>query len=83
MTRDDAQGRVVVDTRGTFCPIPIIKTSKAIANLRPGGVLEVISDDPAIEQDMPAWCRSNGHSIQDMRRDGHVFRYRVVKKDTE
>jgi tRNA 2-thiouridine synthesizing protein A len=79
MTLDDAHGHVVIDTRGTFCPVPIIRTSDAIRNLHSGGVVEVISDDPAIEYDMPAWCRSTGHSIRDMRRDGNVFRYLVVK----
>jgi TusA-related sulfurtransferase len=79
MSLDDARGHVVLDTRGTFCPIPIIETSKAIANLHSGGVLEVIADDPAIEEDMPAWCRSNGHTILETRREGRDFRYLVEK----
>ena len=79
MTPDDSQGHVVLDTRGTFCPLPIIKTSKAIANLHRGGLLEVISDDPAIEQDLPAWCRSHGHVIREVRRDGRDVHYLVEK----
>lgn len=71
---------VVVDTRGMFCPVPIIKTSEAIRNLRSGGVLEVISDDPAIESDLPAWCKSTGHTILESRREGRDFYYRVQKK---
>ena len=54
---------VVVDTRGMFCPVPIIKTSEAIRNLRSGGLVEVISDDPAIESDLPAWCKQTGNEF--------------------
>ena len=71
---------VVVDTRGMFCPVPIIKTSEAIRNLRSGGLVEVISDDPAIESDLPAWCKSTGHTIVGFRRDGSDFYYHVQKK---
>lgn len=70
---------VVVDTRGLFCPMPIIKTSEAMQTLDAGGIVEVISDDPAIEMDLPAWCRSRGHAIEKCSRDGDVFRYRVKK----
>lgn len=79
MTLDDAHGVVVVDTRGTFCPVPIIRTSEAMRNLHAGGVLEVVADDPAIEHDLPAWCRSHGHTIRSMRRSGRDFHYLVEK----
>ncbi len=79
MPLDDAHGHIVLDTRGTFCPIPIIRTSEAIRNLHSGGVVEVISDDPAIEQDMPAWCRSTGNTIKSLRRDGKDYHYAVEK----
>ena len=78
--RDNSGARVVLDTRGMFCPVPIIKTSEAIRNLHDGGVVEVISDDPAIESDMPAWCKSTGHTIIDSRKSGRDFHYFVRKK---
>jgi tRNA 2-thiouridine synthesizing protein A len=70
---------MVLDTRGTFCPVPIIKTSEAIRNLHEGGVVEVISDDPAIEHDMPAWCRSTGNIVKSMHRNGKDYHYFVEK----
>ena len=79
MTLDNAHGRIVIDTRGTFCPIPIIRTSEALQNLHRGGVVEVISDDPAIEQDLPAWCRSTGHMILESSRHGRDYHYVVEK----
>ncbi len=71
---------LIIDTRGFFCPVPVIKTSEALKNLDSGAVVEVISDDPAIEMDMPAWCGSTGHEIQSVAREGKVYRYWVRKK---
>ena len=70
---------LVIDTRGLFCPMPIIKASEAMQNIDSGALIEVISDDLAIEHDMPAWCRSHGHAIESERREGDVFYY-VVRK---
>ena len=61
-------------------PVPVIKTSEALKNLDSGAVVEVISDDPAIEMDMPAWCQSTGHEIQSVVREEKVYRYWVRKK---
>jgi tRNA 2-thiouridine synthesizing protein A len=72
---------LVIDTRGTFCPVPIIRTSEAIRKVHPGVVVEVISDDPAVEHDMPAWCRSTGHTIERWTREGDVFHYFVRRKE--
>ena len=70
---------LIVDTLGLFCPMPIIRASDAIRNLDDGAVIEVISDDPAIEYDMPAWCKSRGHTIEKMTRDGDNYHYFVRK----
>jgi TusA-related sulfurtransferase len=61
--------------------MPIIKTSEAVKKIDPGSLVEVISDDPAIESDMPAWCSSQGHVIQSKIRDASgVFRFIVEKR---
>ena len=71
---------MIVDTRGLFCPMPVIKTSDALKNLDSGSMVEVISDDPAIEFDLPAWCQSNGHTIQRVEKESGVYRYWVEKR---
>ncbi len=72
---------LIVDTRGFFCPVPVIKVSDALRRIDAGRLVEIISDDPAIEFDLPAWCRSNGHTIRRSERQGDVFRY-IVEKGT-
>jgi tRNA 2-thiouridine synthesizing protein A len=63
-----------------FCPVPIIKLGESIRNVDPGGVVELVSDDPAIKYDLPAWCRSAGHTVVSESRDGRKYVYRVRKK---
>ncbi len=52
-----------LDTLGMFCPMPIIMTSKRFKELELGKVLEVLSDDEGIKQDMPAWCETTGQEV--------------------
>ncbi|KPK24748.1 MAG: SirA family protein [Dehalococcoidia bacterium SG8_51_3] len=52
-----------LDCVGLYCPMPIVKTSEKIKELKPGEVLEVIADDKGIKQDMPAWCQATGHEF--------------------
>ena len=80
MTTDVPKPNLIVDTRGMFCPVPVIKLSEAIRNIDAGGVVELRSDDPAIEFDLPAWCRSAGHAVVGQRREGRDYVFRVRKK---
>ncbi len=52
-----------LDARNMFCPMPVIKTQDKIKELRCGDILEVISTDPGALNDIPAWCRINGHAV--------------------
>ena len=52
-----------LDTLGMFCPMPLIMTSKRFKQLEVGKVLEVLSDDEGIKQDMPAWCETTGQEF--------------------
>ena len=67
---------VVLDTLGLYCPLPIIKTAKALKELESGQVLEVVSDDAGIKKDMPDWCRNTGHEflgLEETDEEYHVF----------
>jgi len=52
-----------LDCIGLYCPMPIVKTAKAIEKMKPGEVLEVVSDDRGIKSDMPAWCEKTGNEL--------------------
>lgn len=52
-----------LDARRLLCPMPVIRTQDAIAKLKNGDVLEVVCTDPGALNDVPAWCRINGHKV--------------------
>lgn len=59
-----------LDARNTLCPMPVIKTQNKIAELQAGDVLEVTCTDPGALNDIPAWCRINGHLVKDSHESG-------------
>ncbi len=54
-----------LEARNTLCPMPVIKTQNKIAELQPGDTLEVTCTDPGALNDIPAWCRINGHIVKE------------------
>ena len=68
-----------IDCIGLFCPMPIVMTREAIAQMGVGELLEMRSDDPASEADMRSWARRTGHELLEATRDGAVYRFLVRK----
>ena len=52
-----------LDARRLLCPMPVIKAQNRIEELQSGDVLTVYSTDPGALNDIPAWCRINGHKL--------------------
>ena len=52
-----------LDARRLLCPMPVIRTQDRIKTLSPGDTLAVICTDPGAANDIPAWCRINGHEL--------------------
>ncbi len=70
---------VTLDCYGLVCPMPIVLTSKKIKEMKTNEVLEVLSTDPGIEADMPAWCRVTGQEFLGTERDGEVVKVYIRK----
>jgi tRNA 2-thiouridine synthesizing protein A len=68
----------VLDCSGMLCPMPVVKTSKAIKELQSGQVLKMIATDPGAPPDMEAWSRQTGNELlRSMQEDGKfVFFFR-------
>ena len=63
-----------LDARRMFCPMPVIRTQDKINTLEVGDTLEVVCTDPGALNDIPAWCRINGHKVLETRsKDDEVF----------
>ena len=55
--------RQILDATRLLCPMPVIRTQDAIKQLSAGDQLQVICTDPGVMQDIPTWCRINGHQV--------------------
>ncbi len=52
-----------LDCRGMRCPRPVIELARRIVEVEPGGLVEVLADDPAAGPDLGAWCRMRGQEL--------------------
>ncbi len=70
-----------LDCTGMPCPVPVIKTSKAIKELQVGQVLQMIATDPGAPADMEAWSRQTGNELLDSHQEGskYIFYFRSIK----
>jgi tRNA 2-thiouridine synthesizing protein A len=70
---------VKLDCFGLLCPMPIIQTAKKIKVMKVGEVLEIISTDEGIKQDMPAWCKMSGQEYLGLEEKDEVYHVYVKK----
>lgn len=64
-----------LDCRGLNCPLPVLKTKKALAALKPGQLLRVTATDPGSVADMAAFSRRTGVALVDQGQADGVFFY--------
>jgi len=69
-----------LDLKGLSCPLPIVKTAKAMRDLRPGELVEVLATDPGSVPDFTAWARSTGNELVARTEEGGVYRFVLRKK---
>ena len=79
MPETEIEATVTVDARGLLCPMPIVKTAKAMKGLAPGDVLKVIATDRGSIADIPAWAGSTGNEMVEWHEDGDTFVFLVRK----
>ena len=71
-----------LDAKRMLCPMPVIRTQDKIKTLAMGDILEVVCTDPGALQDVPAWCRINGHKVIETKTtDDEVFIIIEVRGD--
>jgi tRNA 2-thiouridine synthesizing protein A len=70
---------VSLDCRGLLCPMPALKTSTAIKNLKVGQVLEMLATDPGAKPDMLAWSKRTGNELVRMEEESGVLKFYIRK----
>ncbi len=62
-----------LNARRLLCPLPVIRTQDQVKTLKRGDRLTVYCTDPGVMQDIPAWCRINGHQVLDARSENGEY----------
>ncbi|WP_040393256.1 sulfurtransferase TusA family protein [Effusibacillus pohliae] len=70
-----------VDCKGLSCPMPIVRTKKAIEEIEPGQVLEVVATDPGSVSDIKSWAERTGHQFVGTIKEEGVFKHYIRKSD--
>ena len=79
MTQTQIQETDTLDARGLLCPMPIVKTAKAMRQLEPGQVLKLIATDRGSLADVPAWAASTGNELLEHHEEDDAFVFFVRK----
>ncbi len=70
---------IALDLLGLRCPLPALKTRKALKGLEAGTVLVVTANDPLAGLDIPNLIRETGDTLETTAKDGERLTFRIIK----
>ena len=73
------QADKTLDCKGLACPMPIVKTKKAMDELHSGQVIEVQATDKGSLADMQGWAKNTGHQYLGTIHEGNVLKHYLRK----
>jgi len=76
----DTAGATIIDLRGLKCPLPALRTRKALSRLSAGATIVVECTDPLAEIDIPNLVRETGDDLLDKTRREDVLVFRIRKR---
>lgn len=68
-----------LDCSGLACPMPILKTKKAVDGLQLGQILKMIATDPGSTSDMEAWTQKTGHQLVASEQEGGKYIFYIKR----
>ena len=69
-----------LDARGLNCPMPILRTRKAIKPLKAGALLRVLSTDPGSQSDIESFCKATGNELVSAQENDGEFEF-IIRKN--
>lgn len=69
-----------LDARGLNCPLPILKTKKALAEMASGEVLRVLATDPGAVRDFQAFAKQTGNELLSHSEDNKEYIFFMKRK---
>jgi tRNA 2-thiouridine synthesizing protein A len=69
-----------IDTRGLNCPLPILRTKKALTDVQSGQVLKIVATDPGSVKDFETFAKQTGHALLSHAEADGEFTFYLKKK---
>jgi len=69
-----------LDARGLNCPLPILRTKKALTDMRQGEILRILATDPGAVKDFQAFSRQTGNALLASETVNNEFIFFLQKK---
>ncbi|MFQ5439414.1 MAG: sulfurtransferase TusA family protein [Paracoccaceae bacterium] len=69
----------VLNAEGLNCPLPILKTKKALKSVPSGEILTVSATDPGSIADMAAFCNQTGNELVSSSNDGSIYKFEIKR----
>ena len=73
------EGELVIDARGLYCPIPVLRLARAFRGQPAGVAARLLATDPAAVEDVEVFCRERGYELLESVCEGDVFSFLVRK----
>jgi len=77
---EDPDIAVTLDCVGLFCPEPLFQTRQGIDSIEVDEILEVLTDDPAADEDLHRFAKRTGHEVVSFERDDDQMRFLIRRK---
>lgn len=68
-----------LDASGLHCPMPALRSKKALDSMKSGEVLHIISTDPASKNDIPSFAKTTRNELLEAREEDGKFHYLIRK----
>jgi tRNA 2-thiouridine synthesizing protein A len=69
-----------LNLRGLKCPLPALRTRKALGAMAAGDILIVECTDPLAGIDIPNLLNQTGDTLEDTRKDKKLLTFRIRKE---
>ena len=67
------------DFRGLKCPLPVLKTKRALKEVKEGEIIKVLADDPAANLDLKHFCEVSGNILVKIIKEKNIINCLIQK----
>jgi tRNA 2-thiouridine synthesizing protein A len=69
-----------LDARGLNCPLPILRTKKALTDMASGQVLRILATDPGAVKDFQAFAKQTGNELVSSEEANREYTFLMRKR---